>query len=161
MNAMGTLIEIVGKNIASPEVAMRLAGYPALRPETGDLSPDARMEPVRYLRSLADGLLIKISGDGEILAIFMMSDGKDGFAEFRGELPGRLHFAAEPADAIRALGPPALRRPPATYGGHRLGELLRFDRPAYSLHIQFRADDDGIDLVTAIAAHHVPGRSRA
>ena len=158
---MTPLLDILGKNIAAPEVAARLNAYPALRPEAGVESQDHRIGSVKYLRSARDGLLIKLSEDGEVLAVFMLSDGKDGSSEFRGELPGRLHFAAEPSDAIRALGPPALRRPPATYGGQRLGELLRFDRPEMSLHIQFRPDDDGIDLVTAMVARQVPGRSVA
>ena len=158
---MSTLLDLLGKNIAAPEVQKRLDDYPALRPEDGGPPPDARMDPVSYLRSARDGLLIKLSAEGEILAILMMSDGKDGCSEFRGELPGRLNFAAEPEDAIRALGPPASRRPEATFGGHRLGELLRFDWPTHSVHIQFRADHDGIDLVTATTARLVPGRSRA
>ncbi len=156
---MSTLVDLLGKNIAAPEVAARLAHYPGLRPEEGGASPDPRVSSVRYLRSCADGLLIKVAGDGEILAIFMMSDGKDGCSEFRGELPGRLDFAAEPEDAIRALGTPASRRAAGTFGGHRLGELLRFDWPTHSVHIQFRADHDGIDLVTAMPARLVPGRS--
>jgi hypothetical protein len=155
------LLDLLGRNIAAPEVAQRLADYPGLRPEEGGASPDDPMEPVSYLRSARDGLLIKLSAAGEILAILMLSDGKDGCSEFRGELPGRLNFAAEPEDAIRALGAPASRRPEATYGGHRLGELLRFDWPTHSLHIQFRADHDGIDLVTATIARLVPGRSRS
>lgn len=158
---MSDLLETLGRNIAEPEVAKRLAHYPGLRPEEGAASPDDGTKMVRYLRSVSDGLLIKLSEDGEILALFMMSDGKDGCSEFRGELPGRLNFAAEPEDAIRALGAPALRRAEATYGGHRLGELLRFDWPAYSVHVQFRADHDGIDLVTAMTARQVPGRSHA
>ena len=153
---MATLVELLGKNVAAPEVAKRLADYPRLRAEPGD-SPDE----ASYLRSAADGLLIKVSPAGEILAIFMMGDGKDGCAEFRGELPGKLDFSAEPEDAIRALGPPASRRPEATYGGHRLGELLRFDWPTHSVHIQFRADHDGIDLVTSMVPRQVPGRSHA
>lgn len=157
---MADLLEILGKNVTAPEVKARLADYPRLRPHAGD-SPGAGGDPVSYLKSEADGLLIKIAADGEVLAIFMMSDGKDGFAEFRGELPGRLNFAAEPEDAIRSLGPPALRRPPATYGEYRLGEFLRFDRPTHSIHVQFRADHDGIDLVTAMPARAVPGRSHA
>ncbi|HET9652446.1 MAG TPA: hypothetical protein VFP36_09650 [Usitatibacter sp.] len=158
---MSTVIDLLGRNIAEPEVAKRLADFPGLRPEDGGPSPDERIEPVSYLRSAQDGLLIKISTEGEILAILMLSDGKDGASEFRGELPGRLNFAAEPEDAIRALGAPALRCPAATFGGHRLGELLRFDRPTHSLHIQFRADHDGIDLVTATTARLVPGRSHS
>ena len=156
---MPTLLDLLGKNIAAPEVAKRLASYPGLQPEEGGPSPDARMEPVAYLRSARDGLLIKTSQEGEILAILMLCEGKDGGSEFRGELPGRINFAAEPEDAIRVLGPPALRRPEATYGGHRLGPFLRFDLPTHSIHIQFRPDQDGIDLVTAMTAREVPGRS--
>lgn len=154
------LLELLGKNIAAPEATETLALYPGLRPEEGGPSVDGRMR-VSYLRSARDGLLIKVSAEGEILAVFMMSDGKDGSSEFRGELPGRLNFAAEPQDAIRALGPPASRRAEATYGGHRVGELLRFDWPTHSLHIQFRPDHDGIDLITAMTAREVPGRSVA
>ena len=158
---MTSLIDLLGQNLSSPEVAKRLADYPGLKPEAGGDVMDRGVDPVKYLRSTRDGLLIKLSEEGEILAIFFMSDGKDGSAEFRGELPGKLNFAAEPEDALRALGKPAWRRPEATFGGQRLGELLRYDMPAYSLHIQFRADHDGIDLVTAMAARLVPGRSRA
>ena len=158
---MTSLLDLLGRNIAEPDVAKRLADFPGLRPADGGFAPDDRTTGVRYLRSPAEGLQLKLSQDGEILAIFMMSDGKEGFAEFRGELPGRLHFAAEPSDAIRALGPPALRQPPRSYGDYRLGELLRFDGPGHSVHIQFRADDDGIDLVTAMIARQVPGRSHA
>ena len=151
---MTSLLDLLGKNVAEPEVAKRLAKeFPNLKVEVSDIS-------VKYLRSPADGVQFKISAPGDIVAIFMMSDGKDGFAEFRGELPARLNFAAEPEDAIRALGHPALRRPEATYGGHRLGPFLRFDLPTHSIHIQFRADHDGIDLVTAMTAREVPGRSQ-
>jgi hypothetical protein len=153
------LLPLLGRNVAEPEVAKRLARYPGLRPDDGAAAPEPRIPPVKYLRSAADGLLVKLAEDGEILAFFMMSDGKDGFSEFRGELPGRLNFAAEPEDAIRALGTPASRRAATSYGGHRLGELLRFDWPTHSVHIQFRADHDGIDLVTAMTARQVPGRS--
>lgn len=158
---MSTLLSLLGRNVAEPEVAKRLADFPGLRPEEGGASPDDRVKAVKYLRSARDGLLIKLSEDGVILAIFMMSDGKEGFSEFRGELPGRLNFAAEPEDAIRVLGTPASRRGAATFGDHRLGELLRFDWPTHSVHIQFRADHDGIDLVTAMTAREVPGRSHA
>ena len=159
---MATLLELLGRNVTEPDVAKRLAKeYPGLSLEDGGVSSDGRIQAVKYLRSPADGLLIKLSGENEILAIFMMSDGKDEFAEFRGELPGRINFAAEPEDAIRALGPPALRRPPGNYGGHRLGEFLRFDLPNCSIHIQFRDEHDGIDIVTAMTAREVPGRSRA
>jgi len=149
---MSTILDLIGRNFAEPEVAKRLSDYPGLRPEDGGAVSEERVQPVKYLRSTADGLLIKMSDEGMILAIFLMSDGKDGSREYRGELPGRLNFAAEPADAIRAFGPPA------TYGGRPLGEFLRYDWPTYSLHLQFRPDEDGLDLVTAMVAKEVPGR---
>lgn len=158
---MSALLELLGKNVAAPEVAKRLADYPGLRAEESSIAPEGGLGTVKYLRSARDGLLIKLSEEGEILALFMMSEGKDGCSEFRGELPGRLNFAAEPEDAVRLLGEPASRRGEATYGGQRFGELLRFDWPAYSVHIQFRADHDGIELVTAMTARQVPGRSHA
>src|SRR5438045_3588847 len=121
--SMGSLLDLLGRNVAEPVVAKRLAAYPGLQPEHGGGVGNDATQAAWYLRSAADGLLIKLSADREILAIFMMSDGKEGFSEFRGELPGRLNFAAEPEDAIRVLGPPALRRAAASYGGHQLGEL--------------------------------------
>lgn len=155
---MAPLIELLGRSFTEPEVAKRLADYRGLRLEESGAAPDERIAPVKYLRSAAEGLLIKLSEEGVILAIFMMSGGKEDYSEFRGELPGKMNFAAEPEDAIRALGPPASRRAEATYGGIALGELLRYDYPTHSVHIQFRADHDGIDLVTAMVPREVPGR---
>ena len=154
-------IDLLGRNVGEPEVTLRLTEFPGLRAEAGAEPSADGSAPVKYLRSQRDGLLLKLSGEGVILAAFMMSDGKDGSSEFRGELPGRINFAAEPEDAIRALGPPALRRPAARFGDRELGEFLRYDYPTHSLHIQFRADHDGIDIVTAMIASQVPGRSVA
>ncbi|HZZ91006.1 MAG TPA: hypothetical protein VFE23_00485 [Usitatibacter sp.] len=154
---MTRLFEILGTNVMSPEAAKELALYPALRREVDD--DDA--EPVRYLRSERDGLLIKVSDDGEVLTIFLMSEGKDGFAQFRGELPAGLSFSSTPGDVLKALGAPAYSRPPGKVGSFAHGDLLRFDRPAYSLHFQFRSDRRAIELVTAMVARSVPGRSAA
>jgi hypothetical protein len=158
---MANLLEILGRNVGEPDVVKRLMEFPGLRAERSGDTADERAHSVKYLRSHRDGLLLKLSSEGNVLAIFMMSDGKEGSSEFTGELPGRINFAAEPEDAIRALGPPTSRRAAAKYGGHELGELLRYDFPAYSLHIQFRAEHDGIDIVTAMTASQVPGRSVA
>ena len=157
---MPRLLDLIGRNVTSPEAAKILSDFPKLRPEAGGGSPEDRLEAVSYLRSEADGLLVKLSAEGEVLAVFMLSEGKDGCSEFRGELPGRLNFSAEPEDAIKALGPPAVRQPPKRYGAHEVGELLRFDLPEYSIHFQFRPDHDGIDIVTAMAARAVPGRKK-
>jgi hypothetical protein len=153
------LLEILGSNVTSPEAARELALYPALRRERDDAAQDEET-PVQYLRSERDGLLIKLSDDGEILAIFMMGEGKDGFSQYRGALPGRLSFASTPADVLKSLGAPAFSQPPGKVGSFHYGDLLRYDRPAYSIHFQFRSDRRGIELITAMTAASVPGRSR-
>ena len=156
---MSQLLSLLGKNVASPEAAGALARYPDLRAEVQELAPGERVEAVRYLRSEDDGLLIKCSMEGEIRTIFLMSEGKDGFTQFDGELPGHLTFESTPADAIRVFGEPAYRRAAGRVGNIDLGELLRFDWPSHSVHFQFRGDGDGIELVTAMTAKSVPGRS--
>ena len=156
---MADLLDLLGMNAGSPEAKHALARFPALRAEIEDLGPGQGMEPVRYLRSEEDGLLIKCSTEGDIVAIFLMSEGHDGFEEFPGKLPGNLTFESSPADAMRAFGEPALHRPAGRIGGLDLGDLLRFDWPGHSVHFQFRADGSGIELVTAMVAKSVPGRS--
>jgi hypothetical protein len=154
---MTKLLAILGRNIMSAQAAEVLAGYPLLHAD----AEDSAQEDVRYLRSERDGILIKLSGDGDIMAIFLMSEGKDGFAQYRGELPGRLDFASRPGDVLKRLGAPGFSRPAARLGSHETGELLRFDLPEYSIHFQFRPDRTGIELVTGVIAASVPGRSQA
>lgn len=155
---MTPLIELAGRHVASPEAVEVLARYPQLRPESDDFAAGEGMTPVHYLRSESDGLLIKLSAEGEILAIFLMSEGKDGFAQFQGELPAQLTFASQPSEVLKKLGAPAFNRPPGQIGSYRHGEFFRFDKPAYSVHFQFRGDRRGIELITAMAARAVPGR---
>lgn len=154
------LLEILGRNMMSPEVAGILAAFPGLRTEVQDLQEEG-IPPVRYLASERDGLLIKGTADGDIVAIFLMSEGKDGFSEYSGEMPPGLDFESTRADVLKRLGPPAFSQPRKKIGQLETGELLRFDHPAHSLHFQFRADGRGIELITAVVASAVPGRSAA
>ena len=157
---MSKLLELLGKNVASPEARQVLVKYPDLHKEVEDLG-DEGIEPVHYLRSEDDGLLIKCTPEGEIRTIFLMSEGKDGFSQFDGELPGHLTFDSMPEDAIKALGPPALYRAAGKVGQYQQGVLLRFDMPSHSVHFQFNGNGRGILLVTAMTARSVPGRSHA
>ena len=157
---MSKLFELLGKNAASPEARQVLAKYPDLRSEVEDVG-DESIAPVRYLRSEDDGLLIKCSSEGEIQTIFLMSEGKEGFSQFDGELPGHLTFDSSPEDALRALGPPALYRAAGRVGDIQQGVLMRFDAPNHSVNFQFRGDGRGVLLVTVMTARAVPGRSHA
>jgi len=156
------LLEILGKHVLSDDASRELARYPALRRDSREAGPDdAGVPPVQYLRSKADGLLVKLSDEGEILAVFLMSEGKDGFSQFRGGLPARLSFSSTPAEALKALGAPGYSKPAGKVGSFAHGELLRFDRPRYSVHFQFRSDRGGIELVSAMTARCVPGRTQS
>jgi hypothetical protein len=158
---MTPLIELLGKNVVSPEAARELGRYPALKREADDGAAGEEAEQIRYLRSPGDGLQVKLTEDGVILAIFLFGEGKEGFSQFRGELPAGLSFASTPADTLKTLGAPGHSRPPGKVGSFAHGDFLRFDRPGYSLHFQFRSDRRGLELVTAIVASAVPGRSVA
>jgi hypothetical protein len=153
------LFDLLGKNVMAPEAAKELERYPALQPEKDEAAFDEGEDPVHYLRSERDGLLIKLSGEGEILAIFLMSQGREGFSQFLGTLPGGLTFASTAADTLKALGAPAHSRPRSKLGSLQLGESLRFDDRARSLHFQFRSDGSGIEMLSALIAGTVPGRA--
>ena len=159
---MTALLEILGKHVLSDDASRELARYPALRRDSAPAGrDDDGVPPVQYLRSEVDGLLIKLSDEGEILAIFLMSEGKDGFSQFRGGLPAKLSFSSTPSEALKALGAPGYSQPAGKVGSFAHGDLLRFDRPGYSVHFQFRSDRKGIELVSAMTARSVPGRPQA
>src|SRR4051812_45237242 len=131
------LLDLLGKKVASPEGAALLVRYPALQAESDDDEPTEGGEPIHYLKSESDGLLIKVSDEGTVLTIFLMSEGKDGFSQFKGPLPGELSFSSTRRQVVQAMGAPAYIRPPGRIGSFVQGELLRFDKPGYSLHFQF------------------------
>src|SRR5436305_2008064 len=105
------LLELLGRNVTSPEGAALLARYPALEPDSDEDEPGVGGDVVHYLNSESDGLLIKVSGEGTILTIFMMSEGKDGFSQFKEPLPGQLSFTSTRREVVQALGAPAHIRP--------------------------------------------------
>lgn len=154
---MKKLHEILGRVPTSPEATEVLATYPNLRVHVEELGPEE--EPVRYLSNEGDGLRMRLSSEGTILTIFLMSEGKDGFSQYRGELPGGLSFDSTRAEALKTFGAPAYFRASGKLGSFRVGELMRFDWPTHSLHLQFRPEGVGIELVTLMSAEAVPGRS--
>jgi len=158
---MTPLIDLLGKNIASDEAKRELARFPNMRSEIQHVTQSEDAQAVHYLHSERDGIRIKCSPEGEIVTIFLMSEGKEGFRQFCGELPGDLDFDSTQEDAEHAFGEPAWRRPAGRIGSYEQGELMRFDFPSYSLHLQFRNNNEGLDLVTAMTARSVPGRSHA
>jgi hypothetical protein len=137
-----------------------LARLPATESTTIDWSDEG--ETHRFLESKTAGVAIKHSDEGNIETIFLMSEGMDGFGQYRGELGHGLAFSSSPEDVMRALGNPSLQRP-AGLGlfNQRHGEIMRYDYPEHSVAFQFRDEGQGIQQVTLMTAATVPGRARA
>jgi hypothetical protein len=157
---MAPLIALLGQSLHSPLVKAWLAALPSTEPTTIDWSDEGEIH--RFLQSKAAGVEIKHSDEGDIDTIFLMSEGKDGFAQFRGDLGEGLVFSSSPEDVMRALGKPSFRRP-AGLGllNLRHGEIMRYDYPEHSVAFQFREEGLGIEQVTLMTAATVPGRARA
>jgi hypothetical protein len=157
---MAPLIALLGQPLQSSPVKSWLAGLPSVESSTIDWSDEGEIH--RFLKSETAGVEIKHSDEGNIETIFLMSEGKDGFAQYRGELGHGLAFSSSPQDVVRALGKPSLHRP-AGLGlfNQRHGEIIRYDYPEHSVAFQFRDDGQGIQHVTLMTAATVPGRARA
>lgn len=150
---MSELIAVLGKHLVSAEAASLRNAYPRLAPEVLDLAPDEGMPKDHYLSSPADGISLKHTASGQVTTVFLMGEGKDGYAQFADALPEGLSFTHSPTEVRRALGTPSFERA-AARRPFAHGELLRFDRPGYVLHIQFRESGTGIDLLTLMPRSH-------
>ena len=157
---MAPLIALLGQPLQSSPVKSWLAGLPSTESTTIDWSDEGEIH--RFLESKAAGVAIKHSDEGIVETIFLMSEGKEGFAQYRGGLGQGLAFSSSPDDVVRALGRPSLHRP-AGLGlfNQRHGEIMRYDYPEYSVAFQFRDEGQGIQQVTLMTAAVVPGGSRA
>jgi hypothetical protein len=157
---MAPLVALLGQPLQSSSVKSWLAGLPSTESTTVDWSDEG--ESHRFLESKTAGVAIKHSDEDTIETIFLMSEGKDGFSQYRGDLGHGLAFSSSQEDVIRAFGKPSLHRQ-AGLGlfNQRTGEIMRFDYPGHSVHFQFRAEGQGIEQVTLMIASAVPGRTRA
>jgi len=144
---MSTLTEVLGKHIDSAEVRFLRNAFPYLTAAVLDLAPDEGMPKDYFLSSPSEGISIKHTAAGQIEVVFLMGEGKDGYSQFAGELPEGLSFADSPDHVRKVLGPPGFERQ-ASHRPFAHGEIVRYNRLGYSLHIQFRGSGIGIELIT-------------
>ena len=151
---MAPVLALLGQSLESPPVRSWLGSLPQVKANILDWSDEGEVH--RYLESKAGGVAIKHSDEGKIEAIFLMSEGRDGFSQYRGDLGCGLTFLCSPDQLVRAFGEPSLHRPAADgLFNQRTGEIMRFDYPEYSIHFQFRADEPGIELITLMTSADV------
>jgi hypothetical protein len=158
---MEDLVRIVGQYINSEAVRRTLSAYVPLVAEVLDLAPDEGVPKDLFLENVEAGICIKHRESGEVTTVFLFSQGRDGYAQYAGELGRGLDFSSTAEAARQALGAPSFYRAEnsnAILGAH--GEILRYDYPTYSLHLQFSVGGSGLELVTLMSPQVVPGRRR-
>ena len=156
---MQTLVQILGQLVASDSVKSVLSSFSPLVAEVHDLAPDEGLPKDFYLLNPQAGICIKHEESGEISTIFLHSEGHEGYSQFQGGLGHGLNFSSSP-DAVRsALGSPSFSREEshvADLGTY--GEILRYDYPSHSIHLQFAVGGKQLEIVTLMTSSVVPGR---
>jgi len=155
--SMAELLDLLGKKVGSGEVSARLRAFKHLRSEP--LYPEPDEEPRRmYLTSKAEGIEIYRTTGGTITTIFLMSEGKDEYSEYRGDLGHGLSFRSTLDEVLRVHGRPAFSRPAGKSRWEDIaGASVRFDTPANCIHFQFRVDGNGIERVTLMSPASLQG----
>ena len=156
---MQHLVRILGQSVASDSVRSTLSLYSPLVAEVQDLAPEEGMQKDFYLSNAEAGICIKHEESGEITTVFLYSEGYEGYSRFQGDLGHGLSFSSVPESARRALGPPSFYREESSIGGlGAYGELMRYDYPTHSVHLQFSVGGKKLEMVTLMAPEAVPGR---
>lgn len=156
------LANLLGRRIDDREVAQFMRG---LGPENVDDDEDEDYddddldydEDETYRSFSSGGVSLLVGSDMLVRAIFLYSQGREGFDQYAGEIDGGITFADVRADVIRRLGEPST----AGGGGHSAvygtaPQFIRYDRPGHSLHVEFAADGGTVSLVTLMTPDATP-----
>jgi hypothetical protein len=135
------LQELLGRREDDDEVAdiIRRLGSPKIS-EDVDRS---------YYEFPASGLSLMFGADSRLAAVHFYSQGRDGYSQYRGQLPQGLTFLLRQRDVIERLG-----LPESSGGGGRsilyraMAPWLRYLVDDYVLHAEFDPVTGKISLVT-------------
>lgn len=150
--AISTLCGLIGSNVSSQEAIAVLSGFQNLQSSVVDLAADEGQSPEYFLSDRLAGIQIRHSEAGEIEDIYLFSEGKDRFAQFKGELCGGLTFSSTARQVKLVFGEPQWSRPPReipVFGA--IGESLKYWLENCTVHFQFRVAGDGILQITLSA----------
>lgn len=159
------LSAVLGASASDPRVA-------ALKATLGIQADPIRMEQLAFLEcpdlgvSLAfkDDIYLSTGGqryrkDGPVtlVGIHLYSEGRDGYREYRRDLPWKIRFRDDRASVHIKAG-----RPTAMGGGNRaLGKVWplwdRYDLDAYSVRVEYGGDQPRVELITLMAPSEIAG----
>ena len=143
-------LELLNQRVSSPEVREYLDGLgggPIERDDQGD---------EEFLNLLSAGLSL-IHQSGVINTVFLFASTADGFSAFSGGLPLGLRVEDSQADVRRKLGAPQSERPAGFLKSlRRRGPCDRFDRPEFSVGVDYEEHGDRIRKIIIMLAVAVP-----
>ena len=136
------LAQLLGRTVLEARV-QQICGEYGLIPRSGGWGLSRS-----YLAREA-GVEIAADGHGVVTAVFLHFHGDDGFASYRGEIPGGGGSASTRASLWAALGRPDASGDP--YRERFLGDFGPWDRwllPGLQLRAQYALDGDGLHRIT-------------
>jgi hypothetical protein len=139
------LTRLLGRSVLAAHTQRICAEY-GLIPRSG---PVGGSGPSRWYLARDAGVEIAADAHGTVTTVFLHFHGDDGFASYRGEIPG-----GGGADPRRAPLRASLGRPDESGEGYRdrfLGDFGPWDRwltPGYALHAQYALDGDLLHRIT-------------
>jgi hypothetical protein len=149
---MADLLSLLGKTIDDPAVE-------ELKRELEAEPSRSTVEDRHYLNFEERGLSLATDETSRIESIFLYAEGRDGYRQYRGNMPHGLAFDVDREASRRMLGQPS-----DTGGGEAVplyGTAAPWDLysyPTYSIHIEFGARGQCPSLVTLSTPEATPGR---
>ena len=135
--SMDELTALLGLPIDEEPVASLCAG--CKRKEWPFVQP-------RYRISRSRGFEVKYGPDRVVETIFLKRFGRDGYAQYAGELPGGIKFGDTPERIRSALGNPTRCGASKSTGRGRYEGWDRYDYPRHRVHFSY-AEDGRLDLI--------------
>lgn len=146
---LSAIVKLLGRRPDNSDAATTLSGFKALVVSQLDLPANGSDLKEVFIRDRSAGFEARLAASGEIVDVFLLREGYQGFAGFPYSLVGELGLEASKSDIEAEFGTPDWSRPPRRIPllGER-GETLRYERDAYMLIFQFSAADGRLDQVT-------------
>lgn len=142
--------DLLNRSVASREVRAYLDGL-------GPVERDDDNDELRFPRA---GLSL-IHEAGVVNAVFLHLAAVWEFSPWRGPLPLGLHALDSQAEVRRKLGTPHLEQPAGYLKRLRdTGPMDRFDRPEFSMAIDYDVDGERIEQIILMLAVAVPSPLR-
>jgi len=136
------LTSLLGRNLNDPALAQIISSL-GVEPEITEV--DDRY----YYEFKNKGLELVFDEDLKLRSIHLYPEGRNGYSQYRGDIPNDITFTLSRSEVHQKLGEPS------AFGGGKVkpvfGVIPRWDLyeyPTYSLHVEYLPGENGISLIT-------------